>query len=92
MSEEDDSWMDRVSGLGLGVMVLLGGLVLTIGNLGPGATIGIPMILIGILIPVAKTYTDGVENDRQEKRRRPERDANSSYEIETKGYKNRRRR
>ena len=92
MSEQDDSWMDKISGLGLGVAVLLGGLVLTIANLGPGATLGIPLILIGILIPVAKTYTDGVENDRQEKRRRPERDHNASYEIETKGYKNRRNR
>lgn len=81
--------MDKVSGLGLGIAVLLGGLVLTIGNLGPGAMLGVPLILIGILIPLAKTHAAGVENERQEKRRRPEH--SSSYEIETKGYKNRRR-
>ena len=90
MSDDQDGL--SIHGLGLGIFFLLGGLAMTIGGWGPGAMLGFPLIVLGIILPVAQTYSAKLDQDRSNARRRPEREAGASYNIETKKYKERRNR
>lgn len=82
--------MDNITGLGTGISLLIVGLVMTIANLGPGAMVGIPVILLSFLVPLVMTYNARTESIRQERRRRPERDSSATYTIESKNHRRRR--
>lgn len=85
MSDQNgDSLRDHISGVGWGVTLLVLGLVVTIGDISIGAVAGIPMILMGIVLPLVLTYYAREESQRQEKRRRPDRDTSGTYTLVSK--------
>lgn len=92
MSNSEKSGIGSVKGLFQGILVLIAGLALTIGQWGPGAMLGLPLVVLGLIIPVGMTYNAQTESKRKAARRRPEHDSSAAYEIETKGYKERRTR
>jgi hypothetical protein len=87
--EQEDSLIDHVSGVFPGIALIVVGLVVTIGDISIGAVAGIPMVLLGILVPMLMTYNAREESQRQEARRRPDRDAGGTYTLTSK--KSRRR-
>jgi hypothetical protein len=86
---EFEAFLEHADGVGIGVCLLIGGLVLTIGNIGPGSMVGLPMLLMGILVPLVMTHNAQNESIRQEKRRRPEHDSNTAYNIRSKNHRRR---
>jgi len=83
--------LEHLDGVGVGTSLVVGGLVVTIGNIALGASMGIPMMLFGILVPLVMTWQAKQEADRQALRRRPERDAGEGYVISTKSLRRRNR-
>lgn len=92
MSYQDDgSLLDHLRGLGIGIPLVIGGLVFTIGNIWLGAGVGIPMILIGIVVPLFMTNSAREEHQRQEMRsRRDNHNPADGYNISSKNIRRRR--
>jgi hypothetical protein len=82
-NQSEESLLEHLDGVGIGICLLIAGLVMTIGDLGPGAMVGFPLILLGMVLPVGMTYNARTESQRQDARRRPERDSNATYSIQT---------
>ena len=88
--QSDESILDHLDGLGVGASLLIVGLVVTIGDISIGALLGVPLMLLGVIVPVLMTHNAKKEYDRQQAR--PKRDHNPSdgYTISTKNLKRRR--
>ena len=92
MSYQDGaSIFEHISGLGIGITLVIGGLVFTIGNFWLGAGIGIPLSLVGILAPLLMTNAAREEHQRQEMRsRRDNHNPADGYNISSKNARRRR--
>jgi hypothetical protein len=89
--QDDESVFEHVRGLGIGIPLVIGGLVFTIGNIWLGAGIGIPLILIGIIAPLVMSREARHEHDRQEMRsRRDHHNPADGYNISSKNIRRRR--
>lgn len=86
-----ESFYDNLDGMGAGLGLLIAGLVLTVGDIGPGTILGIPLILLGIIFPMAMTWHAQKESAHQQARSRPARESNHTYNITTKTNRQRRR-
>lgn len=93
MSNQDtESLLDHIDGVGTGLTLLVLGLVFAIGDVGPGVLAGLPMILLGVVVPLGMTHNARTEALRQQQRRRPERESNHTYELSPRRSKGRRSR
>ena len=89
--QDDESIFEHVRGLGIGIPLVIGGLVFTIGNIWLGAGIGIPLILLGIIAPLVMSKEARDENQRQEMRsRRDHHNPADGYNIISKHIRRRR--
>ena len=80
--------LENIEGVGVGVLLLLGGLVFYLADIAP--VLGLPMILMGFLVPLIMTYGAKQESERQNARRRPQREPGDGYTISSKQLKRRR--
>lgn len=82
--QDEDSLVDHLDGLGTGISLFLVGLVVTIGDISIGAIAGVPMMLLGVIVPILMTRNAMEESKRAEARRRPERNHSDGYTISSK--------
>jgi hypothetical protein len=79
-----------LNGMGAGILILFGA-SMVIWGWGPGLTGGLPIILAGIAMPLWHAYKES-ERKTQKASRASKREPADGYEINSKGFNERRRR
>lgn len=87
-SNQDDSILDNIEGVGLGALLLVGGLIFYLADI--AAVIGLPMILMSFVVPLVMTYGARQESARQFARQRPRHNPGDGYTISSKQLRKRR--
>jgi hypothetical protein len=87
MDDDTEALASHIRNGATGSVLFLGGLALVFWDWGPGASVGVPLILCGVAFPLIQAYRQTLL--RNQPPPRTQRDPNESYEIRSSQYSQR---